>query len=156
VNPRALLEEVAASRGEARPLPALALADVDCAVEADRERLATVFSHLVQNAQEATPDDGEVRLALACDGGWVTVTVSDTGRGMDAVFLRERLFRPFDSTKGLTGMGIGVFESREYIRQLGGDIEVESSPGEGTTFRVRIPACAPGDRGAQSQDEAAA
>ena len=86
--------------------------------------------------------DGEVRLSLTCSEGWVTVAVSDSGRGMDASFLRDRLFRPFDSTKGLTGMGIGAFESREYVRQLGGDIEVESTPGEGTIFRVRIPALA--------------
>ena len=137
-----LLEQVAAERAEARPAPTLECAADACPVEADRDRLATVFGHLVQNAQEATPDDGEVRLSLTCSEGWVTVAVSDSGRGMDASFLRDRLFRPFDSTKGLTGMGIGAFESREYVRQLGGDIEVESTPGEGTIFRVRIPALA--------------
>ena len=58
---------------------------------------------------------------------------------MSEDFVQERLFRPFDSTKGLTGMGIGAFESREYIRQLGGDIRVRSKPGEGSVFTVTIP-----------------
>jgi len=54
-------------------------------------------------------------------------------------FIRERLFRPFDSTKGLTGMGIGVFESRELIKRLGGILTVRSTPGEGSLFRIAIP-----------------
>ena len=151
-----LLEQVAAERAEARPAPALSYSGDPCPVEADQDRLATVFSHLVQNAQEATPDEGEVRVSLASADGWATVTVSDTGRGMDAGFVRDRLFRPFDSTKGLTGMGIGAFESREYVRQLGGDIEVESWPGEGTSFTVRIPALVPADADEPARGQAAA
>ena len=58
---------------------------------------------------------------------------------MNDEFLRNRLFKPFDSTKGLTGMGIGAFESREFIRSLGGDIKVESTPGQGSRFQVFIP-----------------
>ena len=58
---------------------------------------------------------------------------------MDTDFVRNRLFKPFDSTKGLTGMGIGAFESREFIRSLGGDITVESTLGQGSLFRVCIP-----------------
>ena len=58
---------------------------------------------------------------------------------MDERFLRTRLFRPFESTKGLTGMGIGIYESREYVRSLGGDIAVESAVGRGTTFTVELP-----------------
>ena len=72
-------------------------------------------------------------------GNQVIVDISDSGRGMDAEFVRLRLFRPFESTKGLTGMGIGAFESREYIRQLGGDISVQSEPGVGSRFRVTLP-----------------
>lgn len=135
-----LLREVVQQRSGVRPVPDIDIgADTVCHVEADRERLATVFTHLVQNAQEATPPEGSVRVALACDERWVTVDVIDDGRGMDGDFIRERLFHAFESTKGLTGMGIGVFESREYIRQIGGDIEVESTPGVGTCFTVRLP-----------------
>jgi putative PEP-CTERM system histidine kinase len=140
VDLAALLHQVINRRGTTRPEPIADIADnARCQIEADHERLATVFTHLVQNAQEATPPEGEVRVSLSCAETGVTVTIADTGRGMDETFLRERLFRPFESTKGLTGMGIGVFESREYIRQLGGDIHVESEVGRGTTFTVNLP-----------------
>ena len=133
-----LLQQVVAGRGNARPMPTTEFA-ANLHAEADSERLATVFNHLIQNAQEATPPDGAVSVRLAREGDRAQITISDTGRGMDPDFIRQRLFRPFESTKGLTGMGIGAFESREYIRQLGGDIDVESTPGKGSIFRVTLP-----------------
>jgi signal transduction histidine kinase len=66
------------------------------------------------------------------------LTVADTGAGMDATFIRERLFRPFASTKG-TGMGIGAYECKEYVQELNGAIQVTSTPGRGTRFNVRLP-----------------
>jgi signal transduction histidine kinase len=60
---------------------------------------------------------------------------------MDMAFVRERLFRPFDSTKGSKGMGIGAYQTREYVRQLGGEVEVQSSPGVGTRFLIKLPLC---------------
>jgi signal transduction histidine kinase len=54
---------------------------------------------------------------------------------MSEAFIRERLFQPFESTKS-AGMGIGAFESREYIQELGGQLEVSSQPGQGTVFRI--------------------
>ncbi|MCW8947410.1 MAG: ATP-binding protein, partial [Sedimenticola sp.] len=71
--------------------------------------------------------------------GYALVSIEDNGSGMDQSFIKDRLFKPFDSTKGLTGMGIGVFESREYIRSIGGDIKVESTPGEGSIFSISLP-----------------
>ncbi len=135
-----LLREVIKGRSDSRPVPRAGFADTEqYSVQADRARLATVFNHLLQNAQEATPVDGEVTVHLSLEGNTIQVDIQDTGKGMSADFIRERLFRPFESTKGLTGMGIGAFESREYIRQLGGDIGVNSTPGQGTTFHVFIP-----------------
>lgn len=137
----AMLQQVVDSRAAGAPAPVLHADGVACCVAADRDRLLTVFTHLVQNAQEATPEDGDVVLEAQCSGPWVTVLVRDSGRGMDQDFIANRLFRPFDTTKGLTGMGIGAFESREYIRQLGGEVEVRSEPGKGTDFTVRLPTC---------------
>ena len=134
-----LLREVVERRSASRPIPELELLDAPLCVEADREQLATVFGHLVQNAQEATPDDGQVWIRLSAAEGQAIIEVEDTGVGMDAGFISERLFKPFDSTKGLTGMGIGMFESRETLRALGGEIEVESEPGKGSRFRVILP-----------------
>ena len=60
---------------------------------------------------------------------------------MDAEFVRERLFRPFDSSKGARGMGVGAYQVRDYVRQLGGEVEVQSSPGRGTIFCITLPLC---------------
>jgi signal transduction histidine kinase len=68
----------------------------------------------------------------------ITVSIRDTGEGMSPEFIRERLFRPFDSTKGSESMGIGAYQAREYIRTLNGHMEVSSADGVGTTFLVRF------------------
>ena len=57
---------------------------------------------------------------------------------MSEKFIREKLFKPFESTKS-AGMGIGVFESREYVSELGGEVEVSSSASNGTIFRIILP-----------------
>jgi len=137
----ALLERVVEARVNARPLPALTVA-AHAEVIADAERLGTVFGHIIQNAQEATDSAGSVSVRLDGDDARATVEVRDSGCGMSAEFIRDRLFKPFESTKGLTGMGIGVFESREYVRRLGGDIHVESTPGEGSRFCISLPRAA--------------
>jgi putative PEP-CTERM system histidine kinase len=123
------------------PHPQLVVEAPGLKVMADRERLERVVGHLIQNAIEATPRDGHVMIrvgATADARDAVEVEISDTGEGMTEEFIRERLFKPFDSTKS-AGMGIGVFESREYITELGGALEVSSRPGLGTTFRVILP-----------------
>jgi len=58
---------------------------------------------------------------------------------MSPEFIRERLFRPFDSTRGSHAMGIGAYQAREYARMLGGQLEVKSKAGEGTIFDLRLP-----------------
>ena len=112
-------------------------------VQADPERLAAVLEHAIRNAQEATPENGVVGVELQVSGPEdrreARVTVVDNGQGMDEDFVRHRLFRPFDSTKGVKGMGIGAYQVRQYARDLGGDVEVWSSPGEGTRFTIRLP-----------------
>lgn len=120
------------------PRPQLAVEDGSLRVLADRERLERVLGHLIQNAVEATPRSGSVTVRVARAGAQALVEIADTGEGMSEEFIRERLFKPFDSTKS-AGMGIGVFESREYINELGGSLEVTSSPGKGSTFRVMLP-----------------
>ena len=74
------------------------------------------------------------------------IEVRDTGCGMAGDFIRNRLFRPFDSTKGRSGMGIGAYEAREFVRELGGQLDVKSEPGVGTCFQIQLPlATAQGD-----------
>jgi signal transduction histidine kinase len=108
----------------------------------DRDRMTSIIENLIQNAQDATAEDGIVHVSLTREGGRVMITISDNGCGMDAAFVRERLFRPFDTTKGDTGMGIGAYESREFVRTLNGELEVDSTPGQGTSMRILLPLAA--------------
>jgi signal transduction histidine kinase len=68
-----------------------------------------------------------------------TIEIKDSGHGMSDEFIRDRLFKPFDTTKGNAGMGIGMHESREFIRKIGGDIFVQSEPGKGSIITLHIP-----------------
>ena len=106
---------------------------------ANHDRLASVISHIIQNAQDATPVSGNISIRLYKQINHAIIEIEDTGSGMDENFIRTRLFRPFETTKGKSGMGIGVFEAREFLQRLGGDIEVESEVGKGTLFRLHLP-----------------
>jgi len=135
-----ILRDVAAARSVSRPVPDLEInVSEPLRVTAQPDRLTSVLEHLVQNAQEATADDGEVKLRLYRADTEGVIEVADNGCGMDAQFISQRLFRPFDTTKGNAGMGIGVYESREFVHGAGGELEVQSTPGQGTVFRLRLP-----------------
>ncbi|MES2316893.1 MAG: XrtA/PEP-CTERM system histidine kinase PrsK [Pseudomonadota bacterium] len=133
-----VLRQAVALKAAFEPHPVFEIVDAGLKVLADRERLERVLGHLIQNAIEATPRDGTVSVGLCRQDDTVLISIIDTGEGMSEEFIRERLFKPFESTKS-AGMGIGVFESREYISELGGKLEVTSTPGEGTTFNVILP-----------------
>jgi signal transduction histidine kinase len=83
-------------------------------------------------------------------GDFACLTVEDSGSGMSAEFVKERLFRPFDTTKGSKGMGIGAYQVREYIVGLGGWLKVDSEPGRGTVCCVWLPLHAPAAEPAQA------
>jgi signal transduction histidine kinase len=102
------------------------------------DRIERVLGHVVQNAFDATPTDGRVWLELYRSSGQAHVVVGDTGQGMTPEFVANRLFKPFNSTKA-SGMGIGAYESAQYVRELGGEIRVESEPGRGTLVTVVLP-----------------
>jgi putative PEP-CTERM system histidine kinase len=136
----AVLREATAERMASEPRPRLVIESIEeIVVYADKDRLIAVIGHIIQNAQEATRPTGAVTVRLLREGQQATIEVSDDGIGMDAAFIRDRLFKPFDSTKGLTGMGIGAYECREFIRGLGGRVDVSSNPGEGTRFSMILP-----------------
>jgi len=101
------------------------------------DRLDHVIGHLVQNALDATSSGGSVRIRLYPEGEFVVLEVTDSGIGMTAEFVRDRLFKPFETTKS-QGMGIGVYESAQYLAEIGGGIDVDSEPGTGTCVRVRL------------------
>lgn len=109
----------------------------------DRQKLASVFENLLVNAVEAMPTSGRLELTTESkkqpDGvAAVVVRIRDTGAGMNQEFIARKLFRPFTSTKK-KGLGIGMYQSKEIVCQMGGEISVESEPGNGTCFEVTIP-----------------
>jgi putative PEP-CTERM system histidine kinase len=103
------------------------------------DRLDHVIGHLVQNALDATTAGGGVKVRLFRDDTNVVVEVTDTGIGMSAEFMRDRLFKPFETSKS-TGMGIGVYESAQYVAAIGGQILYESKVAAGTRVRLLLAA----------------
>ncbi|MCJ7453254.1 MAG: PEP-CTERM system histidine kinase PrsK [Steroidobacteraceae bacterium] len=158
------IARTAASRCQARmPIPSCGAMDDELWIEADPERLAMIVEHVIRNAQEATEEGGSIAVSVSLGGGggaegenggtdaapvgdtgqlrvpMAALTVSDSGAGMTREFIDERLFKPFDTTKGSKGMGIGAFQVREYVQSLGGRVDVASIVGQGTRFTLRIP-----------------
>ncbi|MFL6335577.1 MAG: ATP-binding protein [Pyrinomonadaceae bacterium] len=104
------------------------------------ERVENVVENLVINALEAMGARGG-RLTVeagSLDGDYVFFSVADTGVGMTPEFIKTKLYRPFSTTKS-KGIGLGLFTCKEVVESHGGRLEVESSPGAGTRFRVVLP-----------------
>jgi putative PEP-CTERM system histidine kinase len=102
------------------------------------DRIERVIGHLVQNALDATEHGGRVWIRVARQGTHALVEVGDTGHGMSPEFVRERLFKPFQTTKP-TGMGIGAYESFQYVHELGGKLSVDSAVDVGTQVALLLP-----------------
>lgn len=113
----------------------------EASVVVDPEKFANVMYHLISNAQQATDDDGYVRVQLQTDEAnqRQIVQIEDNGCGMDATFIEQRLFKPFDTTKGNAGMGIGAYDAKNYMQSVGGKLSVESEVGKGSCFTLVFP-----------------
>ena len=135
------LKDAVESKAALKPRPTLSI-ESNLEIIADRERLSRIFGHVIQNACEATPYSGTVSIVAAkADPGEIVVRIRDTGKGMEEEFIKTRLFKPFDTTKR-AGMGVGAYECKEYVKDLGGRIEVDSFPEKGTEIRMYFQACA--------------
>ncbi|MCB1182687.1 PocR ligand-binding domain-containing protein [bacterium] len=122
-------------------------------IRADLGQIEQVIMNLALNAADAMPEGGELRIATTTiaapgrddaamgPGPWVRLAVSDSGHGMDAETV-ARIFEPFFSTKGEMGTGLGLATVHGIVKQHGGEIDVLSAPGRGTTFRLDLPAMA--------------
>lgn len=100
--------------------------------------LREVFTNLAVNAIEAMADGGDLNVRVVCNDSDVRVDISDTGCGIAADVL-SRLFEPFFTTKGERGNGLGLSIAQGVVRRHGGEIELESELGRGTTVHVRLP-----------------
>ncbi len=139
VNLSQLLKDVVANQNKLKPWPSLQCKHEKIMVAGHESELKSSISHLVQNAQEATPDDKTVKIDLTVTDDQAVLTITDTGTGMSREFINTQLFKPFESTKGLTGMGIGVYQCRTTVRKLHGDLRVLSREGEGSVFTITLP-----------------
>jgi putative PEP-CTERM system histidine kinase len=135
----ALLSDIVATQKQLGPDISLELRANGLSVAADEDRLKAVVEQLVQNAVDAVGGKGRVQVRLAGEGKMAVIEVEDDGPGMDDEFVRDKLFHPFATTKGV-GYGIGAYESRDFASSLGGRLEVTSQPGRGTIMRMRLPA----------------
>lgn len=107
-------------------------------VVVDREQLQNVVTNLLLNAREAVGTHGRIRVETSQCEGRAVLSVADNGCGMSPDFLRDSLFRPFQTTKK-KGLGIGMFQSKMIVEAHHGNIQVESEPGKGTRFGVFLP-----------------
>jgi putative PEP-CTERM system histidine kinase len=134
-----VLQDVVNERKILSPEPVFHSDHESVMVSINRSRLTNVLAHLIENAQQATDESGEITVSVSTMDQICVIKIRDNGQGMSKDFIRNRLFKPFDTTKGNAGMGIGMYESREFMRQMGGEIVVESEPGEGSTIILKIP-----------------
>jgi signal transduction histidine kinase/DNA-binding response OmpR family regulator len=102
------------------------------------EELREVLTNLITNAVDAMPDGGRCTVRLDARPDWAAISVKDTGVGMPEE-MRRRVFEPFFTSKGPRGTGLGLAVSWGIVTRHGGTIEVDSAPGEGSTFVVRLP-----------------
>jgi len=138
LNPNLVVSAVAAEFADG-PVAVEARDEIGtCAVTIDPERLRSALTHLVQNAVDVSCPGDRVVISSRRFGTRLSIEVADNGPGMDDAFVRDELFLPFRSTKS-GGYGIGAFQTRELMRMAGGDLEVISEKGFGTTMRIILP-----------------
>lgn len=117
-----------------------------------KEKLESILDHLLQNAIEAAGAEGSVTLRQRMLDGEVCIEVEDDGPGMDQAYVDAHLFRPLDSQKA-TGFGLGAYQIRQLVRELGGRLEVRTEVGLGTTMRVILPVEAEEARALRNQEK---
>jgi putative PEP-CTERM system histidine kinase len=140
-----VVQRIREAKAGQQPHPAVRIEE-NSSAKGHEDRLERVIGHLVQNAIDATGPEGSVWVRLARRDGMAMLEIGDTGHGMTTEFVRDRLFKPFQTTKQ-TGMGIGAYESFQYVQELGGRVEVDSAPGAGTKVRLLLPVSEHGERG---------
>jgi signal transduction histidine kinase len=111
-------------------------------VDVDVQRMRSVIGNVVSNALRHTPSGGSVRVGVSSESNWVTISVTDTGEGINADLL-PRVFMRFVRGPGSTGSGLGLAIAHDIVVAHGGDIEIESKVGVGTVVRIRLRAAAP-------------
>ncbi|AGH80208.1 integral membrane sensor signal transduction histidine kinase [Psychromonas sp. CNPT3] len=135
----ALLENALKMNQHAKPTPILNLKCTHGFVRAEYDELLMVINHLLQNAFDATNENGTITITLSRQDSQFCINIEDSGCGMQQNFINELLFKPFSSTKNDQSMGLGAYQIREIIHQFEGEVLVQSKPNKGTTFSIYLP-----------------
>jgi len=157
-NIAGLLREVCERQGEVSPTHMITC-DVSAlppSIKADASALEQIFTNLVGNAVKYAPEFPHIEVAASVDGSDVVITVTDHGVGIDPDDLArigERFFRA-KSSMGIAGTGIGLNLVKTLTEMHEGSVSIESTPGKGSTFAIRLPVAGPA-QAAQNQDQAA-
>ena len=158
-QPTALVSECVAQMQPLAMAKQLRLAtDINVAEDmfcrSDAFRIKQIVNNLVSNAIKYT-DEGEVRVGITVMNGWMTLSVSDTGCGMTPEELQSvfNAFTRLPGAQGKEGVGLGLTITREIVTLLGGRINVASTKGKGTTFRVCLPVKVVTNQGVHSQSK---
>ena len=150
IAPKGETREVHTGPVELRPLLGAAIAahrhrhdvqllgDAGDWAEADGHALEQAIGHLLHNAIDASASDAPVIVRVERDAEQIVIAIVDQGHGMDADFIRNRLFQPFASTKD-GGFGVGAFEAKSLITAMNGRLTVDSRPGQGSRFLITLP-----------------
>jgi ActR/RegA family two-component response regulator/two-component sensor histidine kinase len=148
VDVAALLRDVArltaprwrdAAQAEGRPISLKVAVESDCALRGSPSALREAITNLIFNAVDALPSGGDVHLTCRRSGDDAIIEVRDTGTGIPPE-LQARIFDPFFTTKGERGTGLGLPQVATIVERHGGRLELDSVPGQGTTFRMTFPA----------------
>jgi putative PEP-CTERM system histidine kinase len=127
----------ALTAGRAHPIVIAPAEDIGVAA-IDAARFDAAVTHLLDNAIEASAPGVAVSLAVRRQDGGIVLDIADRGPGMTPEFVRDQLFRPLATSKP-QGSGIGAWQARELLREVGGELSVLTSPGAGTTMRLWLP-----------------
>ena len=119
------------------------VADTSVVIRGDEQRIHQVLTNLVSNAHKYTPDTGHIAISTRYEGDNVSIAIRDTGIGMtpeEQVRLFTKFYRVHNHyTAQVGGSGLGLTISRSLVEQHGGHIDVESTAGQGSTFRITLP-----------------
>ena len=144
INIRSTVENVVREKAQSYPHINLTASQHDVDVFAHADQMEQVMIHIIQNAIDASENGQSVDVSIHLKDHWVQVRVLDYGCGMSEEFLQNGLFKPFRSTK-VQGFGVGAFECREYVKAMGGRLDVQSREGVGTEVIITLKAVGPAD-----------
>ena len=139
VSVKKIILEAIKKSVDRQPIPTLRTQMIEASVLADQDQLVMILLHVFRNAQDATNNEGFIDINLIKEPQQIKIEIEDNGHGMDEDFIKNRLFKPFESTKSSMGMGIGAYQVREFIQAMGGQIQVTSHVDIGTTICIQLP-----------------